>query len=384
MAANLPIGCFVRIAKPGLQAIIDALKGLGYRVVGPTVSESAIAYADIESVSELPIGWTEEQEAGTYRLARNGADTYFAHVVGPHSLKNFLYPSRTTILESIRTDGTWTMQVPATTVKPLAVIGPRSCDLHALAMQDRIFLGDRFVNPEYAARREGLFVLAVQCERAAPTCFCNSLQRGPMATGGFDLALTELSDNFVIEVGSERGGEVVVAADWRPCTTQEVAAALKVPRDTEHAMNERVDAKTGARGGRRIDTAGLHDRLLENLEDPRWDEVGARCLACGNCTMVCPTCFCSNVREVADLTGDRVTRVQEWDTCYNDEHSYMNSGTVRKTTRARYRQWLTHKLASWIDQFGAPGCVGCGRCITWCPVGIDMTEEAAAIGGGAS
>ena len=207
MAANLPIGCFVRIAKPGLQAIIDALKGLGYRVVGPTVSESAVTYGDIESVSELPIGWTEEQEAGTYRLNRNGADTYFAYVVGPHSLKNHLYPPRTTILESIRSNGAWTMKVPGATVKPLAVIGPRACDLHALAMQDRIFLADRYVNPEYAARREGLFVLAVQCERAAPTCFCNSMQCGPMATDGFDLAITELPDHFVLEVGSERGGE---------------------------------------------------------------------------------------------------------------------------------------------------------------------------------
>lgn len=384
MAVNLPIGCFVRIAKPALQAIIDALKGRGYRVVGPTVSDSAITYGEIDSIAELPVGWTEEQDAATYRLKRNGADTYFAHTVGPHSLKNSLYPPRATILESIRSDGAWTMKVPGTTVQPLAVIGPRACDLHALAMQDRVFLADRFVNPEYAARRAELFVLAVQCERAAPTCFCNSMDCGPMATSGFDLGLTELPDNFVLEVGSERGGEIVVAADWRPCTTQEVAAALKIPRDTERAMNERVDPRTGNRGGRRIEQSGLHERLLGNLEDPRWDEVGARCLACGNCTMVCPTCFCSSVREVADLSGDHVTRVQEWDSCYNSEHSYMNSGTVRKTTRARYRQWLTHKLATWVDQFGTSGCVGCGRCITWCPVGIDITEEAAAVGGGAS
>jgi sulfhydrogenase subunit beta (sulfur reductase) len=384
MAANLPIGCFVRIDKPALQAVIDALKARGFRVVGPTVLESAITYGDIDAISELPVGWVEEQEAGTYRLKRNGADTYFAYVVGPHSLKNYLFPPRATILASIRSNGAWTMTVPPRPVQPLAMIGPRACDLHALAMQDRVFLGDQFVNPEYAARREGLFVLAVQCERAAPTCFCNSMKSGPMATSGFDLALTELPDHFVLEVGSERGGEVVAAGDWRPCTTREVAAALKVPRETERAMTERVDPKTGARGGRRIDQAGLHDRLLNHLEDPCWDTIGAKCLACSNCTMVCPTCFCSSVREVADLTGDHVTRVQEWDSCYGDEHSYMNSGTVRKTTRARHRQWVTHKLATWVDQFGTSGCVGCGRCIAWCPVGIDITESAAAIGGDAS
>jgi Fe-S-cluster-containing hydrogenase component 2 len=135
---------------------------------------------------------------------------------------------------------------------------------------------------------------------------------------------------------------------------------------------------------RRLDTRGIRDLLLGNLEHERWDQVAGRCLSCANCTMVCPTCFCSSVQEVADLTGDTARREHVWGSCFNDEHPYMNSGAVRKSIKARYRQWLTHKLAGWIDQFGTSGCVGCGRCITWCPVGIDLTEEVAAIRGGAS
>ena len=274
------------------------------------------------------------------------------------------------------------MRVPEVPDRPLAILGVRSCDLHALAMQDRIFLDDQFVNPVYQARREGLFVVAVHCEHAAPTCFCTSMGTGPAVTSGFDLTLTELPDHFVLEVGSERGGSVATAAPWTPCSIREVAEAQQVPQRAEREMEQRRRPPPGEPAGRFLDTTNIRDLLLGNLEHPRYDEVAKRCLACGNCVMVCPTCFCSTVEEVTDLTGDSVRREQSWDTCYSAGHSYMNSGLVRKTIRARYRQWLTHKLASWIDQFGASGCVGCGRCITWCPVGIDITEEVAAIRGG--
>jgi len=366
---QLPQGCFVRIDKPALQSILDKLREMGYRVIGPTVSQAAVVYADIHSIQQLPKGYVDEQEAGRYRLVQTGEDTYFAYVVGPHSLKNYLFPPHTTVLETIRIKGKWQMTAPEPPAEPLAFIGVRSCELHALAAQDRIFLDDRFVDPDYQARRTNLFLLAVNCGRAASTCFCTSMNTGPAVTGGTDLSLFELPTHFVVEVGSGRGGEVMTAAPWRPCTTKEVAEAHEVPRQAEKQIH------------RRLDTRGIHDLLLKNLEHERWDQVAQRCLSCSNCTMVCPTCFCSDVTDVSDLTGDAAKRERVWDSCFNDEHSYMNSGTVRKSIKARYRQWLTHKLASWIDQFGSSGCVGCGRCITWCPVGIDLTEEVAAIRG---
>ena len=107
--------------------------------------------------------------------------------------------------------------------------------------------------------------------------------------------------------------------------------------------------------------------------------MAERCLTCGNCTLVCPTCFCTNVEDVGDLTGDHAERWRVWDTCFSVDYSYIHGGSVRPSGRARYRQWLTHKLATWHDQFDSSGCVGCGRCITWCPVGIDITQEVAAI-----
>ena len=196
---------------------------------------------------------------------------------------------------------------------------PRSalCDLHALAMQDRIFLGDRFVNPDYEARRKGLFVLAINCGRAASTCFCTSMGTGPAVSSGFDLALTELPGHFVLEVGTELGGRVAAAAPWVPCSTREIAEAQAVPRKAEIEMEERRRPMSGQPHGRYLDTNGVHDLLLNNLDHDHWDEVADRCLACGNCTMVCPTCFCCSVQEVADLTGSHVRRERFWDTCFN-------------------------------------------------------------------
>ena len=131
--------------------------------------------------------------------------------------------------------------------------------------------------------------------------------------------------------------------------------------------------------GREMNTDGIHDLLLANLEHPRWEEVAGRCLTCGNCTMVCPTCFCTSVEDTSDLAGVSAERSRRWDSCFTMDFSYIHGGSVRASPKSRYRQWMTHKLATWWDQFGSSGCVGCGRCITWCPVGIDITEEVRAI-----
>jgi ferredoxin len=132
---------------------------------------------------------------------------------------------------------------------------------------------------------------------------------------------------------------------------------------------------------RQMYTEDLPRLLYDNLEHPRWDEVATRCLSCTNCTQVCPTCFCVTVEDHSNLKGTVAERTRVWDSCFTLDFSHVYGGNIRPTIRSRYRQWLTHKLASWIDQFGIIGCVGCGRCITWCPVGIDITEEVRAIRG---
>jgi ferredoxin len=365
-----PVGATVWLPKPALQALLDRLRAAGYEVTGPRVADGAIVLGEIASLADLPRGARDEQGPGRYRLAMADDGGYFDHVNGPHSLKPYLFPPRSTVLEVLRVRDSWQATTPEPPRPRRAVIGVRSCDLHALAIQDRVFLGGAFKDPEYAARREGLFLVAVNCSRSAPTCFCASMNTGPAVTGGADVVLTELADGFVARVGTDSGGGALAGIVTRECTPGELAASAELP------------GRAAAQQTRRISAGTVHATLMNNLEHPRWDDVARRCLSCTNCTMVCPTCFCSTVNEVTDLAGEKTARERVWESCFNEEHSHAAGCAVHPTTKSRYRQWLTHKLATWIDQFGSSGCVGCGRCITWCPVGIDITEEVAAMEGG--
>ena len=355
------------LEQSGLDALIDILHADGYRVVGPTVAQEAIVYDEIRGSADLPKGWTDVQEPGRYRLERRGDEALFGYVVGPHSWKRYLFPPLTTVATADRTSTGWKMETPADPPPRYAFLGMRACELAALAVQDRVFLEGAYVDPIYKARREHCVIIAVNCTQAASTCFCTSMKTGPRCQSGFDLALTELPGGFVVEIGSDRGSAILGRVVSRAAADDELTAA-------EAARKQAVQQIT-----RQMDTTDIRDLLLGNLNHPRWQEVATRCLSCTNCTMVCPTCFCSSVTDVAALDGKHVDRQRAWDSCFNIDFSYVNGGIVRNDIRSRYRQWLTHKLASWIDQFGTSGCVGCGRCITWCPVGIDLTEEVAAI-----
>jgi ferredoxin len=355
----------------GLGVLVQTLRDEGYRVVGPTVRDGAIVLEEIASAAELPHGWTARHEAATYRVERREDDAVFGWAVGPHSWKQEFMPSRVRLWRAAAANG----EAPAIEEepppeRPLALLGARSCDLHAIAIQDRVFLEGRYVERDYALRREGAFVVAVNCGEPGGTCFCASMNTGPRAESGFDLALTELTDGehrFLVEVGSERGRAILEALPTRESVGADREAATAV---TEHAVD---------RMGRQLETAGLPELLAANLDHPRYAEVADRCLTCGNCTLVCPTCFCTSVEDVNDLADGSAERWRSWDSCFSVDHSYIHGGSVRRSSRARYRQWLTHKFGTWFDQFGTSGCVGCGRCITWCPVGIDVTEELAAI-----
>jgi ferredoxin len=354
-----------------LQGVISGLTDRGYRVIGPTVRDGAIVYGPLALLDDLPVGWTDRQDAGRYRIERRADAAVFGYAAGPHSWKRFLHPPLERLWEARRDGDGFTIIENGATVEPLAFIGVRACELRAIAIQDRVFLAGQYLDKTYRIRRERAFIVAVNCGEAGGTCFCASMDAGPKAEVGYDLALTELLDEqshlFVVEVGTPAGADLISDLPHRPATKGEIAAA------------ERVVARTASQMGRTLDTKGLKELLQGNPDHPRWDAVAGRCLSCGNCTNVCPTCFCTTIDDTTDLSGATAERVRRWDSCFTLDFSYIHGGSARSSARSRYRQWMTHKLAHWIDQFGTSGCVGCGRCITWCPVGIDITEEAAAI-----
>ncbi|MGB0747401.1 MAG: 4Fe-4S dicluster domain-containing protein [Magnetospiraceae bacterium] len=356
------------------QDLLDVLVAAGYGLIGPRVADGAIIYDEITKVEDLPLGVIDTQDGGRYRLEKaEGAfsGAAFAHVVGPHSWKRYLHPPRDLMWRARRSGHSFTID-PAPEAPPRrAFIGVRSCERHAIEIHDKVFDNGDFADPAYAARRAGAFILAVNCARAGGTCFCASMDTGPHhGDSGYDLLLTEIIDDaghrFLVTVGSDSGGDILAALSLRPADAD------------LHGAAEQQGRKTAASMGRTM-IADAADVLARNPEHRRWREVADRCLNCANCTMVCPTCFCSSTEDVTSLDGDIAERWKVWDSCFTVGFSYIHGGSLRRDAASRYRQWITHKLSHWHDQFGSSGCTGCGRCITWCPVGIDITEEAAAI-----
>ena len=353
-------------AKKDLQNLIDALVERGYRVVGPQMGEGAIVYDELTSVEELPRGWVEKQEAAIYRLERDPEDRFFAFTNVPQSWKKFLHPPNLCLLKA-RKEGQSFSVDDSDEVVPTAFFGVRACELAAIRVQDGVFLGQQFKDPWYDRRREAAFLIGVNCARAGGTCFCVSMKTGPAIENGDDLTLTELKDVFLAEPRNSKAEEILKSVSCREATAEELAEAGLQAEETAKQM------------GRELDTDGLPELIMRNYDEEHWEEVAQKCMACTNCTMVCPTCFCFTVEEVTDLTGQESSRVRSWDSCFTTDFTFTAGSPQRTTTLSRYRQWMTHKLSTWHEQFGESGCVGCGRCITWCPVGIDITAQAASL-----
>jgi len=353
-----------------LAPLVDALIAAGWRVIGPRARDGAISYDPVASAADLPRGMSDIQAPGQYRLIEGTKGRWFDYVVGPQSWKKWLFPAHQKLWSATKGPDGFTVEPAEEAWPKTAFLGVRPCEIAGMQIQDRVFDNGDFTDTGYARRRAGTLVIAVNCARSAETCFCASMGTGPRAEAGHDIALTERDGGgFVVEAGSDQGAAILAVLDLAPAGDAELAEA------------KAISARAAAQQIRKM-PEGIADTLAASREHPQWEAVADRCLACANCTMVCPTCFCSDVEDTTDLSGDHAERWRLWDSCFTADFSYLHGGSVRRSTEARYRQWMTHKLSAWHEQFGSSGCTGCGRCIAWCPVGIDITAEAAAFSEG--
>ncbi|MEN8238574.1 MAG: 4Fe-4S dicluster domain-containing protein [Actinomycetota bacterium] len=354
----------------GFDLLIPLLSDLGYTVIGPTVHEGVIVYDEIEGPGDLPIGWTEATEAGTYGLVERDDEAYFGFTVGPRTLKTYLFPPKHTLLTIRHVDTGLAFDPEPVDPPRYAFVGARACEIAAMGIQDRVFTAGVASDPYYTEARNRSFIVGVNCSVAAATCFCDSMGTGPRCTTGYDIVMTELMDGehheFALEAGTDAGEDVINALESHEATS------------THREQVDAVIESTRAHMGRSFPRDEAYELLTSNLEHPIWDSIAERCLSCTSCTLVCPTCFCSTVEDATDLEGT-AARTRSWDSCFSLDFTNLHGHSVRSSPSSRYRQWMTHKLAYWYDQFGTSGCVGCGRCITWCPVGIDITAEIAVL-----
>ncbi len=355
------------LVRSGLNELVRALVDDGYEVYGPVVVDHAIRYRRISAIDELSVGMRDVQGPGRYSLVARTDDALFGHTVGVTSLKDLFFPPMRSVWSSVWDGETYHFEPAGAPAAKLAVIGARACELAALGIHDTVLAGGEYVDSDYVQRRSESFIVSVDCTEPGEVCFCASMGTGPAATSLFDLAITELRVDgeweYVGRYGSERGEAILERVAHRQPDQIEMSLA----RSAVSAASDQM--------GRELDTTGLPEYLASHREHPHWADIATRCLACGNCTQVCPTCFCVSTIDTSSLDGGRAERAVRWDSCFSLDYSYMGGRPQRSSIDSRYRKWLTHKLSGWVEQFDTLGCVGCGRCITWCPVGIDFTAE---------
>jgi len=352
-----------------LDELFNAITINNYTLIGPTEKDGVISYEPIQKADELPKGLIDHQSPGKYVAQQTDSSRFFGYTISPYSWKKYLFPPVQTIFKVSK--GEKEYSIHSSEEQPsYAFIGVRGCEMAAISIQDKVFMGGTYIDPAYKKRREQALIITVECFNTCETCFCDSVGSGPEIQNGSDIILTEIVNEgehfFLVRSETIKGQIILNQINMKDATQNQVIV--------KDAQLERVRSQLK----RKIKTTGLKSKLLDHPNHPRWSDVAERCMSCSNCTMVCPTCFCMTVEDVNDLDGNS-ERQQKWDSCFTSEFTYIHGGNTRASTLSRYRQWVTHKFASWEDQFDSLGCVGCGRCITWCPSKIDITEELAAL-----
>jgi len=347
-------------AKGSLNGLILNLQRQGFTVVGPSLAEGVVRLKELKGAGDLASGVVDIQGPGSYVLGGESASV-FASVNGPDSPKMYLHPGEVELSRLVdKGSGVEPVSVFRSD-KKYAFFGIRPCDLRGVEVMDRTMLMPGFEDPIYSALRHDSIFIVANCTRAGENCFCASMGTGPAAESGYDVALTELPQKLLYDI-PERSMGLFQGIELRPATEEELHEGEEMVRRTRERMGRTISAKDPAR------------RMYAALDSRVWEKAAERCLACANCTMVCPTCFCNTIVDRTDLRDASVSRVRVWDSCLSKDFVYSAGGNPRQDRISRYRQFVMHKFAYWPDEFGTYGCVGCGRCITWCPVGIDITD----------
>ncbi len=355
------------LSRNNFQSLIDYLVEQDYSVIAPTIKQDAIHYQPIHHIDEMVCSYHEQSSAGSYQLVKDQSGKYFNWSNGVSCLKPWFFKPHETLwqLNLNKTPPQYQAIIPKEQKK--AFIGVRACDLAALQLQDQHFLQDKYLHQQYHANRQQSIFIAVHCAAPSTNCFCTSTEDGPECSQGFDIVMTELESGFILQ------GENTFS--------QKLIDHLPVETVSKQSWQEQDDILKRAKQKiqRAFNPEKVAKKLQQRLHDNIWQDIAEKCLACGNCTLVCPSCFCSKQGDEMPLAGNKVEHIQYWDSCFSEQHSYLGGIVIHQNIADRYKQWINHKLNWWFEQYGRSGCVGCGRCISWCPTGIDFFQQARAL-----
>jgi hypothetical protein len=340
------------VKKEYIEAWVNDLRR-DYEVHAPVTAGKVSSFRRIESAAE--VDWN-----------------YSSTTIPPSKI---IYAPQQALVRFVKSDKGYKAEEDAGAITDRALLAVHPCDLHGLLVLERTFLG-QMKDAAYERVRSRATVVGLNCQNVGEKCFCASFGTGPffgfwMQQGppfGCDAILTDLGERFLVETFGEKGDMLFVKVKSSPPSLDDIGEKFK----REAAAKERF-RKT-------LNTRDLPALMRRNLYHPTWRITGeGKCLSCANCTNVCPTCFCYDTWDKAQLDLSVIERVRRWDSCQDERFAEVHGGNFRSTREARLRQFVCHKLSYWVEQYGCFGCVGCGRCMTWCPTGIDLTEIAAEI-----
>lgn len=348
-----------KISLEDLKGVFEELTSK-YIVISPVYEDGVIQYKENKEFDRIPFGKFQIETAGNCFISQRQSG-FFTYVRPYNSIKTFLRPEEEILFRVFKKDEELTFEM-LTNSKPMAFFDVRKCDLKALQILDRVFLDENFKDKHYDDLRQNIFIVAVNCIEPSNVCFCESMAVDFNKDYDADLVITELKVGFLLETKTPKGEGLIGKFNFVKANAEDVEEKYRVLSDTVAKIK------------RKLNTENLKEILYQKIDNEYWEILGKRCFSCMSCTKSCPTCFCFNITEKNYEEGHS-DRIRVADSCFNQEFATMHKFNLRDRTSYRYRHWLLHKMAYWQDQFGTYGCVGCGRCITWCPAKIDIQVE---------
>lgn len=325
------------LAKDGLEELVAGLSA-DYEVIGPVRKTSdSWVFAPIERPGDLALD-------------------FGATLLPP---KKWFFPAEEPLM-TFRVEGSEVLD-DSVEAPDRVLFGLHPCDVNGLLLMDNVFSG-AYEDPYYRARRDKTLIVGVSCKEAQSGCTCNAWGTDE-SHWGFDLFLTDLGDVYFVSVGTVKGAELLDRnVETRDVTVDDVTRFQEAMHRFKESFAEELD------------TEQLPLLLDAKFDSPIWDELGARCLSCGACSMVCPTCYCFDVEDRLDADGTTGTRVRVWDSCQFKEFAEVAHGhnfREARASRVKYRYY--HKQWGYLSKFERVLCVGCGRCARACKAGINPT-----------
>jgi sulfhydrogenase subunit beta (sulfur reductase) len=302
-------------------------------------------------------------EKSAFRAIASAEEIADQCLVTDRSPKEIFFPHSEVLFE-YDTDGVREVQKPG---KPIVVWGLRGCDVKSLSMLNKVFgsarqmpEGKMFQDPYWKRKYDGSVVFCLACNEPRSTCFCNWFGGDPHGGDGSDVCVVDTGDAYLMEARSDKGMALL-----KKMADLEDASAADEKRAAELAAGARAMMKMA------VTTKGLNERLKDLFHDDLWEDLSARCVNCGACAFVCPTCHCFDVQD--EGKGGRGKRMRIWDSCMFPIFTKEASGhNPRHLSRDRFKQRVMHKYSYFVDNYGEALCTGCGRCVVACPVGIDI------------